>query len=49
MSTHNIYFYGELKKIILELSSNIHHTCFSAYPIEQEQKNRQVGYLLSDN
>ena len=27
MSTHNICFYGELTKIILQLSSNIHLIC----------------------
>ena len=28
MSTHNICFYGELMKIILQLSSNTHHILF---------------------
>ena len=27
MSTHNIYFYGKLMKIILQLSSNTHFIC----------------------
>ena len=27
MSTHNIFFYGELTKIVLQLSSNIHRIC----------------------
>ena len=30
MSTHNIHFYGELTKIILQLSSNTHLICSSA-------------------
>ena len=29
MSTHNIRFYGEMKKIILQLSSNTHLICFA--------------------
>ena len=32
MSTHNIYFYGELTKIILQLSSNILLTCSTDSP-----------------
>ena len=28
MSTHDICFYGEILKIILQLSSNIQHVCF---------------------
>ena len=31
MSTHNICFYGELTKIILQLSSNTLLICSSAY------------------
>ena len=31
MNTHNISFYGEIKKIILYLSSNTHFICFSAF------------------
>ena len=30
MSTHNICFYRELMKIILQLSSNTHLICFTA-------------------
>ena len=29
MSTHNICFYGELEKILLQLSLNTHFTCFT--------------------
>ena len=29
MSTHNIGFYGDLTKIIFELSSNTHLICFA--------------------
>ena len=29
MSTHNIYFYVEIWKIIPELLSNTHHICFT--------------------
>ena len=31
MSTHNIYFYGELTKTILQLSSNTLPICFSVW------------------
>ena len=43
MSTHNIRFYGELTKIILELSSNTQLICFSAMSsysnFRREKKN----------
>ena len=38
MSTYNIWFYGELTKIILQLSSNTLLICFTDHIAQNEHK-----------
>ena len=45
MSTHNIYFYGELMKIVLQLSSNTHLICSSDYESPKACVKYCVGCL----
>ena len=39
MSTHNIGFYGELTKLIFQLSSNTHLVCFSEGTCQIQQES----------
>ena len=42
MSTHNIRFYGELTKIILQLSSNTHFICSTELIFDNKKEQLTV-------
>ena len=43
MSTHNICFYGELMKIILQSSPNTHHICSTGQRVPDSEERTDLA------